>query len=62
MSYEKVNPNPEIKRTVLSDWAWAYPTYQFTISKYRTAIKKISIDPSKLMADIKQEDNSYEIK
>jgi hypothetical protein len=62
MSYEKENPNPAIKRTVLNDWAWAYPTYEFNISKNRTTIKKITIDPSKLMADVKQEDNSYEIK
>jgi hypothetical protein len=62
MSFEKENPNPAIKRTVLNDWAWAYPTYEFSISKNRTTIKKITIDPSKLMADVKQEDNSYEIK
>ena len=29
MSFEKENPNPEIKRTVLNDWAWANPTYEF---------------------------------
>lgn len=62
MSFEKENPNPAIKRTVLNDWAWANPTYEFNISKNRTAIKKITIDSSKLMADVKQEDNSYEIK
>jgi Peptidase family M1 domain len=62
MSFEKENPNPAIKRTVLNDWAWAFPTYEFNISKNRTAIKKITIDPSTLMADVKQEDNSYEIK
>ena len=62
MSFEKENPNPTIKRMVLNDWAWAYPTYEFSILKNRTVIKKITIDPSKLMADVKQEDNSYEIK
>ena len=62
MNYEKENPNPAIKRTVLSDWAWAYPTYQFNISKGKSAIEKITIDPSKLMADVKQADNTYEIK
>jgi len=46
----------------LSDWAWAYPTYEFKILKNRTTIKKITIDPSGLMADVKQADNSYEIK
>jgi aminopeptidase N len=62
MSFEKENPNSAIKRTVLSDWAWAYPTYEFSISKNRTDIKKITIDPSGLMADVKQADNTYEIK
>lgn len=62
MSFEKENPNPAIKRTVLSDWTWAQQTYEFSISKSKTTIKKITIDPSGLMADVKQEDNSYEIK
>ena len=60
MSFEKENPNPEMKRTVLSDWAWAYPTYEFSISKNKKSIKKITIDPSGLMADVKQENNVYE--
>ena len=62
MGFEKENPNLAIKRTILSDWAWAYPTYEFKILKNRTTIKKITIDPSGLMADVKQADNSYEIK
>ena len=62
MSFEKENPNPSIKRTVLRDWAWAYPTYEFSISKNKNDITKITIDPSGLMADVKQTDNSYVIK
>ncbi|TDD99714.1 M1 family metallopeptidase [Flavobacterium cellulosilyticum] len=62
MNYQKDNPTPAIKRTVLSDWAWANPSYEFTISKNKTSISKITIDPSALMADIKQADNAYEIK
>jgi len=62
MSFEKENPNPSKKRTVLSDWAWAYPTYEFSISKNKKNIKKIIIDPSRLMADVKQADNTFEIK
>ena len=62
MSFEKENPNPAVKRTVLKDWTWAQPTYEFTISKNRTAIKKITIDPSGLMADVKQANNVYEVK
>ncbi|MFV5685135.1 M1 family metallopeptidase [Flavobacterium sp. GB2R13] len=62
MSFEKENPNPSVKRTVLNDWAWANPTFEFTIAKPKTAIKKITIDPSGLMADVKQANNTYEIK
>jgi hypothetical protein len=62
MSFEKENPNPAIKRTVLNDWAWAYPTFEFDISKSKVSIKKITIDPSGLMADLKQSNNVYEVK
>jgi hypothetical protein len=59
MSFEKENPNPAVKRTVLSDWAWAFPTTEFSIAKSKNAIKKITIDPSGLMADVKPENNVY---
>ncbi|WP_291098045.1 MULTISPECIES: M1 family metallopeptidase [unclassified Flavobacterium] len=62
MSFEKGNPNLTVKRTVLSDWAWAYPTFEFSISKAKSAVKKITIDPSGLMADVKRENNVYEVK
>lgn len=59
MSFEKENPTPSIKRTVLNDWAWAYPTFEFSIAKSKASIKKITIDPSGLMADVKLENNMY---
>lgn len=62
MSYQKENPTPNIKRTVLSDWTWGNPNYFFEIPKSKTVIKKITLDPSGLMADVKMENNSYEIK
>lgn len=62
MSYQKENPTPNIKRTVLSDWTWGNPNYFFEIKRSKTVIKKITIDPSGLMADVKKENNSYEIK
>lgn len=61
MSFEKENPTPEIKRTILKDWTWGNPNYFFEIDKEKTAIKKITIDPSGLMADVKPDNNSYEI-
>ena len=62
MNYIKPNPNPNVKRTVLDDWAWAMSNYSFTIDKNKTAIKKITIDPSGLMADVKAANNVYEVK
>ncbi|WP_395052320.1 M1 family metallopeptidase [Flavobacterium sp.] len=62
MSFEKENPTPQIKRTVVKDWTWGNPNYEFTIEKSRTSIKKITIDTLGFMADVKKENNSYEIK
>lgn len=62
MSYQKANPTPNIKRTVLNDWTWGNPNYFFEIPRSKTTIQKITIDPSGLMADVKKENNSYEIK
>jgi len=59
MSYEKENSYPAIKRTVLNDWTWAASNYDFTIAKAKSSIKKITIDPSGLMADVNQDNNVY---
>ena len=62
MNFIKPNPNPNQKRTVLEDWAWAQQNYSFTIDKNKTAIKKITIDPSGLMADVKAANNVFDVK
>jgi len=62
MSFTKDNPTLGIKRTVLPDWAWAYRTYFFEIPKTKAAIKKITIDPSGLLADVKPDNNVFEMK
>ncbi|KVV13559.1 M1 family metallopeptidase [Flavobacterium sp. TAB 87] len=62
MHFVKENQSPQIKRTVLGDWAWAMSNYEFRIAKDKNSIKKITIDPSGLMADVKQADNVYEVK
>ena len=62
MNFIKPNPNPNEKRTVLNDWAWAQSNYSFGIDKNKTAIKKITIDPSGLMADVKAANNVFEVK
>lgn len=56
----KENPYPSIERTVLPNWAWAYPSYEFTISKPYKSIKAIQIDPSGLMADADLDNNSLQ--
>lgn len=62
MRWEKENPYPQIKRTVLKDWDWAYPTYEFNLSQEKANIKSIVIDPSGLMADVNKENNVFENK
>ncbi len=59
MYFQKSNPFPELKRTVLRDWAWAYPTYSFKI-KSEKKIKAVIIDASQLMADVHPENNVFE--
>jgi hypothetical protein len=58
MRAEKSSPYSDVTVTVLDDWAWAYPEYRFTIPNSKQ-IKKIEIDPSKLMADIHLGNNVF---
>lgn len=58
MRGEKANPFPTLQRNVLSDWAWAYPTYEFEITNGKK-VKNMMIDASQRMADINPEDNVY---
>lgn len=60
--FEKENPTPSIKRTTLPSWNWGNPNYFFEIPKGKSAIKKITLDASGLMADVKRENNVYEAK
>lgn len=61
MRTEKPNPNPSQKWIVLPDWSWANPTYEFMIENDKK-IRIITIDASKLMADINLSNNTYEFK
>lgn len=45
-----------VKRTLLEDWFWTKPTYSISFQK---PVKKISIDPTKRLADINSEDNQW---
>ena len=62
MSFEKENPTPDVKRTILKDWAWGNPNYFFEIDKSKPSIKKITLDPSGLMAEVKKDNNVFEMK
>lgn len=57
----KPNPFTELKRSVLEDWAWAYPTYTFEI-KNGKKIKNMIIDATQRMADVNPENNMWENK
>ena len=46
------------KATIISDWAWAMPTYILTTNKN---VKEVEIDSSELMADVNRENNVYSV-
>lgn len=45
--------------TIVSDWAWAFPTYSFEASK---SIKSVQIDPTRRMADVVKDNNLFNAK
>jgi hypothetical protein len=57
MHYEKENPMPAVKKNRFKRLDLGF-NYDFT-RKSKSTIKKITIDPSGLMADVKQENNVY---
>ncbi|SDK78586.1 Peptidase family M1 [Salinimicrobium catena] len=59
MRWEK--PFEDAENVVIKDdWAWAYPTYTFSLEEPLSEISSIEIDSSKLMADINRENNVYQ--
>jgi Peptidase family M1 domain len=58
MRGEKPSDSP---RTALKDWAWANPSYSFTISKPKKNIKSVTIDVKNKMADINKYNNSIQV-
>lgn len=47
------------KTTLLSDWPWVYPQYEFEIDHSVDQIKQVRIDPSNRMADLWLDNNIY---
>jgi aminopeptidase N len=54
---EKPNEIADVKRTILPDWQWVNGSYSFKIGK---KVKRVEIDPSGRMADVKKDNNVYE--
>ena len=50
--------NKPTTATILKDWGWAMPTYSFSVSK---TVKSVTIDKSKLMADVNDDNNVFEV-
>ncbi len=59
MRWNKENPYPNIKRTIVKPWDWAFSNYSFDFDTKGKKIKSVVIDPSQLMADINQKNNVY---
>lgn len=49
-----------LKRTLLKDWAWAYPTYALEIANDKQIVS-IEIDASQTLADVNRENNVFKV-
>jgi hypothetical protein len=59
MRGEKVDERFYGKRNILKDWWWTHKTYEFELPiKFKNLIS-LKIDPSKRMADIRDENNNW---
>jgi hypothetical protein len=47
------------KTTVLEDWAWTHPSYDFVVNRPQSDIKVVVIDKSNKMADVNKYNNIY---
>lgn len=48
-----------IERSILDEWTWAHPTYQFNLKRDK-AVKSIAIDVTGRMADVDWDNNVYQ--
>ncbi len=49
----------DIRRTILDDWPWVFPTYKFEIPRPHDEIQRIEIDPTNRMADVNPQNKIY---
>lgn len=59
MRGNKPAPESNLKYTVLNDWSWTHPSYEFTINRPLEDISKVEIDPDRGMADINLQNNVF---
>lgn len=59
MRGNKPQEDKAAKYTILKDWQWVNPTYEFTINQPLAKISKVEIDPSGRMADVNRENNNF---
>lgn len=58
-NHKKEAPEVGVPYTILPDWAWAYPDYEWTLRRPVSEIKSVEIDPWGLMADINRKNNQF---
>lgn len=56
---QKENEFPDIPRHIQDDWPWVFPEYTFTIERSSEEIARIEIDPTRRMADVNRENNTW---
>ena len=56
---QKENENPDIERHVAEDWPWVFPEYELVIDRPMEEIARIEIDPSRRMADLNRDNNTW---
>jgi hypothetical protein len=59
MRSEKKAENEMESYTVIEDWPWTFPAYEFTLETKFEEIESIEIDPSGRMADKNRFNNQW---
>ncbi len=58
MRGNKPQEDKSAKYTILKDWQWTNPTYDFTVNRPRADITNVEIDPTRRLADTDSENNT----
>lgn len=59
MRGNKPAPDKAVKYTILPDWSWTNPNYEFTINRPLASVSKVEIDPYRGMVDVNTENNVF---